>query len=180
MNINENVEEFLRGDANAFGKLMNDYQDMLFSYIMSIVKDDTQSKDIFQDSILKIFNKIALFNPDKGEFKYWILKIAKNTAFDHLRKSGVSANSVEFQEEHIVEETEKSDVLLYQGIQHSIDKLSIEQAEVIELVYVQQMSYEQASDICSVKIGTLKSRIIRAKENLKKCVHLKKIWETYE
>ncbi|MGL1934159.1 MAG: RNA polymerase sigma factor [Fibrobacterales bacterium] len=174
------IRSILNGNREVFGTLMEEYQHMLYSYILTIVKEENAAQDILQDALIKIYRKLSLFDGTKGSFHGWILKISKNCTMDYFRKNANQAKAVEFDDSISTPITLESDPLINKQIEQSIAHLSTDQAEVIELIYVQQLSYEQASDTASLTIGTLKSRIVRAKKNLKKCIHLKKIWECYE
>ncbi|MGL1904299.1 MAG: RNA polymerase sigma factor [Fibrobacterales bacterium] len=174
------IRTILNGDGEVFGTLMEEYQHMLYSYILTIAKDEHAAQDILQEALIKIYRKLSLFDDTKGSFHGWILKISKNCTMDYFRKNAKQTTNIEFNDSFSTPIPLESDPLINQQIEQSIADLSTDQAEVIELIYVQQLSYEQASTIASLTIGTLKSRIVRAKQNLKKCMQLKKIWECYE
>ena len=79
------VQQFLAGDEKAFEKLVEKYLKPLYNFIFQLVRDKDTANDITQDVFVKIWKSISSYDSQK-KFSTWIFAIAKNTAFDFLKK----------------------------------------------------------------------------------------------
>jgi RNA polymerase sigma-70 factor (ECF subfamily) len=74
------------GDADALRELYVQYAHGIYGYVRSIVSDEHEAEDVTQQVFLKLMTALPLFSPRRAEFSAWILRIARNTAIDHVRR----------------------------------------------------------------------------------------------
>tara|TARA_B100000029_G_scaffold469644_1_gene507681 strand:- start:100 stop:666 length:567 start_codon:yes stop_codon:yes gene_type:complete len=173
----ELIKRFQNGDKRAYNKLVLRYKDRLHHFIYRFLNDADRADDLVQDTLIKLYThkdsykEIALFST-------WIYTIAGNLARTELRKikrrntysiSDLSINDKEFVVETRSEygQNDKNRELLSENIQIVLAKLPSEFRIIIILRDIQELSYEQISKIVSLPLGTVKSRINRARLKLK-------------
>jgi RNA polymerase sigma factor (sigma-70 family) len=166
-----------RGDTRAFNELVSHYQDMVYNVAYRILGDAEAAADAGQEAFLSAFQAIDKFKG--GSFKAWLLRIATNACYDQLRlkqrrpSSSLEALYTESQaSSHFVNgrETPEEHTLrqeLGQTIQVGIDTLSPDQRVTLVLSDVQGLSYKEIAQVTGVSVGTVKSRLSRARASLR-------------
>jgi RNA polymerase sigma-70 factor (ECF subfamily) len=158
------------GDKKAFAYLYENYSAALYGVILNIVKDEHLAEDVLQESFVKIWQKINLYDDHKGRMYTWLHQITHNTAIDKLRcKTQVMQKKVTGNEDHIRTGTEKNTETL--GICALAQKLKPDLWAVINLSYYQGFTLLQISQILNIPLGTVKTRARRA------ILQLRKIYE---
>jgi RNA polymerase sigma-70 factor (ECF subfamily) len=144
----------------------------LRAFAISLCRDATRADDLVQETLLKAWSHANTFE-DGTNFKAWLFTILRNTYFSELRKVG-----------HKVREAEEGDAaeLAVPGEQHghmdlvdvsiAMEQLSPEQREAVTLVAAEGFSYEEAARVCGCEVGTVKSRVNRARMRLVKLLGL--------
>lgn len=154
----------------AFEYLYDHYASALYGIVMKIVKDEEKAADVMQDSFLKIWKNIGSYNTEKGTLFTWILNIARNTAIDRLRLDLKKEKAVSWD---TVLESEMGNNVIFNPIPGTIDIRAIvssllpEKSVLIDLVYFQGYTHEEVSDKLSLPLGTVKSRIRKALNELR-------------
>lgn len=166
-----------KGDKNALSKLIKEEQNNIYSTLYYLKKDEVDVSDIMQDVLIKLSKKIKqLKNPQY--FKTWLNQIIINSYYDYLRKIKKKIKTVhlekndEEKEQEIPDDTPNpQDILLNLEldyiIKNSIEKLPMHYKIPITLREIQGLSYKEISDITKSTIGTVKSRIARARTIIK-------------
>lgn len=169
-----------KGDKKAFEQLVLRYQDRIFSVIYRMLKDRDTVKDIAQDVFIKAFKSINGFK-GKSSFYTWLYQIAVHSAINYLSLSrvrttrslkddeidkgfpGINERSTGnwLEEAYITNETAKTAVA-------AIDELPVEYKQVVILKEYEDMSYEEIAATLSIPIGTVRSRLNRARKELRK------------
>ena len=171
------VEKAQRGDKKAFGMLVEKYQRRLNRLLSRMVRDQSEIEDIVQDSFIKAYRAIDNFRGDSA-FYTWLYRIGINTAKNHLVKLGKrpkAMNEVEIEEIENFEdapdlrshETPESTMMsseIVASVNQTIEALPDELKEAISLREMDGLSYEEISDLMNCPIGTVRSRIFRARE----------------
>jgi len=164
------------GDINAFEKLIIQYEKLIFNVCYRIMGNAEDAKDISQEAIIKIYKNMNKCN-DASTFKAWACKIANNACLDELRKrKGKFTQSIDAGDDEI-EPQIKSEILTPEEefirketiteVSFAIQKLSDLYRVLLVLRDIQGLSYEEISQTLDMPIGTVKSRIFRARNNLK-------------
>jgi RNA polymerase sigma-70 factor, ECF subfamily len=173
------VEKAQRGDKKAFEVLVVKYQLKIERLLMRIVRDHDEVADIAQESFIKAYRALGSFRGDSA-FYTWLYRIAVNTAKNHLSAQGrrmPTSTAIDAQE---AEEYEGAELLhdlntpesaliskqIAQTVTQAIDELPEEFRTAITLRELDGLSYEEISDIMGCPIGTVRSRIFRARETI--------------
>ncbi|HFE52360.1 MAG TPA: sigma-70 family RNA polymerase sigma factor [Bacteroidetes bacterium] len=182
----ELIERFQKGDREAFEKIVERYKDQLLNFAYRFLGSRQEAEDVVQDTFLRVYRNRKAYRR-VARFSTWIYTIAGNLAKTELRKRKrrklFSISDLGFEEkdyeisdlshnpEDDVEGTLKEEI-----IQREIEKLPPKFREVIILRDVQGLSYEEIALILKIPIGTVKSRVNRARLRLQK--RLKHLLET--
>ena len=171
------VEKAQKGDKKAFGMLVEKYQRRLNRLLSRMVRDQSEIEDTVQDSFVKAYRAINNFRGDSA-FYTWLYRIGINTAKNHLVKLGKrpkAMNDVEIEEIENFEDaqdlrnidTPESSMMNNQiatAVNQTIEALPDELKQAISLREMDGLSYEEISELMNCPIGTVRSRIFRARE----------------
>ena len=174
------VKKALGGDQKAYHTLVARHKRAVFHIIYKIVSDQEEASDLMQETFMKAFVSLSTYNP-QYRFSTWLYKIAANSAIDYLRKKKrgtVSLNEPIKTEEDQIEvevpdwsknpEAEWVAKQKAMSIEEAIQSLPKQFREVIIYRHKEDKSYEEISEILKIPVGTVKARIFRARELLKK------------
>lgn len=175
------IARFQQGDNYAFDLLVKRYRDPLLNFIYRFLGDQTDAEDILQETFYRLY-KNKHYYKEVAKFSTWIYTIAGNLAKTELRKrkrrSFFSINQYageekdyEIPDDSSNPERETNTEITDEIIQAAIDKLSPKFKQVIVLRDIQGFSYEEISDIVKVPLGTVKSRVNRARLKLQEDLH---------
>ncbi|MHB1223667.1 MAG: RNA polymerase sigma factor [Gemmatimonadaceae bacterium] len=172
-----------QGRDRAFRELVRRYERPVFSLIYRMVRDREAAEDLAQDSFVKVLNHLDRYRPE-FKFSSWIFKIANNVAIDHLRRrqldtvsmdgSPHAANAAEAaassfdiaaQQESALEEMEAREI--GSAIERAIARLRPEYRSCIMLRHVEGRSYEEIAATLDLPLGTVKTYIHRARNELR-------------
>lgn len=181
MNEKELIQLAKDGYTDAFEKLINEHQLTVYNISLKMLKNEQDAFDASQDALLKAFKYIKKFKGNSS-FSTWIYKITVNTCLDYINKSKKSKSNISLEqtisqkdnETPLQFEDKKQNVLgkvleneREKVLYEALDKLSYEQKEMIVLRDIEGFSYEEISQIKNLNIGTVKSKISRARLKLK-------------
>jgi RNA polymerase sigma-70 factor (ECF subfamily) len=171
------IQRSLEGDLDAFNQLIREYQGLAFSVAYRILHDSEAAADAVQESFIKAYRALDTFKG--GNFKSWLMRIVTNSCYDALRALGrrptESLDNLPGADEFV-------DHLIYKGespheyaerqelnslLERAIRSLPEDQLVSLVLCDVEGHSYEDIADITGVNIGTVKSRINRARRKVR-------------
>ncbi len=170
------VKKAKQGDRAAFETLYHKTSKRIYSYIYYMIQDDALAADTTQETYLRAFKNVHKLEED-SKFFSWLRAIAVNLTRDYIRvKPELPSSLDEYMEagdKPQVRDEKARDPLAHietkefrKTVQTAMMRLSEEHREVLLLHYFEDMPLEEISQTLSVKIGTLKSRLSRARENL--------------
>jgi RNA polymerase sigma-70 factor, ECF subfamily len=168
------IDETLRGDSAAFGQLVTKYQDRLYNTIVHVIGSTDEAYDVVQDALVQAFVKLESFHRESG-FYTWLYRIALNAAVSRRRRHK-PMQSVEQTRELTGEEppgrlASPSDRLEQQEraaqVQAALATLSDEHRTVLVLREMEGCSYEAIGEILDLPVGTVRSRLHRARLQLR-------------
>ena len=177
------IRDAQRGDLNAFNILVLNYQDMLFNTALRILSDEEKAADAAQDAFISAFRSISTFRG--GSFKAWLLRTVTNVCYDELRRKKRRPTiplEVETEDGDEMEtprwladpnlspEQEAEANELEHAIQHCLDALPTEFRTVVVLADIQGLDYTEVAASARVPLGTIKSRLARARLRLRECL----------
>jgi len=174
------IDDALAGDQNAYKELMNRHRAAIFHIVFKIVRDRESTSDLIQETFMKAFASLATYRSDY-RFSTWLYRIAANCAIDHLRKQriktlsldaptetpdgqiGIEVPDYSHNPEKDLEEREQR-----LSINDAIESLPEKYRLVIIYRHRDNKSYEEIAEALNIPLGTVKARIFRARELLKK------------
>ena len=174
------VEQSRNGDVDAFEELIRDYKKIAYNIAFKILQNVEDAEDASQEALIKVFKSIQNFNMESS-FKSWMYRIVVNTCVDFQRKKKINAVSIDEDidlgessplHREIVDDSTNPDVLVEKKfnsklINDALSKLDDDTKAIIILRDIQGFSYSEISEILSCNLGTVKSRLNRARRNLK-------------
>ena len=173
MGQEELVERAKAGDVEAFEVLTSEHQKYIYNVILRIIFDREEALDLTQETLLKAYLNIKKFK-ENSSFRTWLYRIAVNSAIDYLRKRNVERSNFrkieEFENEVKDFETPEEVVdkkLTAEIVMKEINKLPIDYKVVLILRDIEGLNYEEISKIMNLNLGTVKSRLWRARNLLK-------------
>ena len=172
-----------QGHDAAFRELVRRYERPVFSLLYRMVHDRTLAEDLAQETFIKVLNGIRSYNP-QFKFSSWIFKIANNAAIDHLRKREVDTLSLDGSPHATTVEERNATAIqlgdpgetplqaveareLGSAIERAIAKLRPEYRACVLLRHVEGHSYEEIARILDLPLGTVKTYIHRARNELR-------------
>jgi len=174
------IARALKGDQKAYESLLVRHRKAIFHVVTKIVRNPDEAQDLVQETFMKAFNALASYRSEY-RFSTWLYKIAANCAIDFVRKKRIEALSldrpiqtkdgqVEFELPDRTWDPERNLVRKQKlkSIDEAIDSLPDKYREVIIYRHKDDKSYEEIADILGTPVGTVKARIFRARELLKK------------
>jgi len=179
MDKKEESELILRakeGDIPAFEKIIKQHKEKLYFFALSFTSGyEPDAEDILQHSLLKAYLHIDSFKLESS-FSTWLWRIVKNE-FINYKKSSKSRKYDNFEnrsEEKLPDSVDIEEELIrkerIKNLLKVIDQLSVKYREIIVLVELQELSYEEAADVLGISISTLSSRVSRARIKLSKLI----------
>lgn len=178
--VSKLVELAQNGDSAAFGELIESHERLVYNVVYRMLTNHEDAKDISQEVFLKAYRYLNKFD-GKASFSTWLYRIAVNTSIDELRKrkgketvslekeidSGdgmlkkeYADNSAGVEEQVMVKES-------MANIKQAMENLSSEHRVIITLRDFEGLSYTEISEITQTSLGTVKSRLARARKALK-------------
>jgi RNA polymerase sigma-70 factor (ECF subfamily) len=177
------IEEARQGDLNAFNRLVLEYQDMAFNVAARMLGDDDAAADMTQTAFLSAYRSMDSFRG--GSFRAWVMRMVTNACYDELRRRKrrptISLEPVNEDDEEIEspawladddlspeERVEQSE--LDHALQSCLQGLPEEFRSVVLLVDVEGMDYQEVSLATGKPLGTVKSRLARARLKMRDCL----------
>ncbi len=174
------------GREPAYRELLARYERPVFTLIFRMVRDRELAEDLSQETFVKVLNNIDRYSTD-FKFSSWLFKIANNVTIDHLRKRHLETVSIEGSPDASTPEQEKATALaivspgespleeleskeLGSAIEKAIGRLRPEYRSCILLRHVEAYSYEEISEIVGLPLGTVKTYIHRARQELREAL----------
>ncbi|NYB72999.1 sigma-70 family RNA polymerase sigma factor [Sedimentibacter hydroxybenzoicus DSM 7310] len=174
------IERSRQGDVDAFEELIKDYKKIAYNIALRVLRNVEDAEDASQEALIKVFKNIQNFNM-QSTFKVWMYRIVVNTCIDFKRKKNLNVvsidetidlgGSVQIHRE-IADDSNNPDILIEKHfdnklINDAVNKLEDDYKTIIILRDIQGFSYSEISEILTCNMGTVKSRLNRARKNLK-------------
>ena len=156
-----------------FGIVASTNLDAMYRVALRMLRDHHEAEDAVQDALRKAWDRLDQFRAD-SELKPWLFKILSNTCLDHLRARNRWAAHLDTSEAEPGElasgvptpDKLTSDYQLIATVEQAISTLPAQYQVVIQLVIIEQFSYQEAAHALDLPIGTVRSRVSRARSHL--------------
>jgi RNA polymerase sigma-70 factor, ECF subfamily len=172
-----------RGDLDSFNTLVLHYQDIVFNTALRILGDEDQAADASQEAFISAFRAISSYRG--GSFKAWLLRTVTNACYDELRRQKRRPSTPLEPDTEDGEEMDSPRWLadpsltpdqqleadeLEHAIQHCLDALPREFRTVVVMADIEGLDYTEVAKAARVPLGTIKSRLARARLRLRECL----------
>lgn len=178
--IKKRIKQVLKGDREAFSEIVEIYKNGVFQLCYRMLGNRHEAEDIAQEAFLRAYVNLNSFNQNL-KFSTWLYRIATNLCIDRIRKkkpdyyldaevSGTEGLTMysQISSDEPLPETELESLELHETVQKEILKLPEKYRTPIVLKYIEELSLNEISDILDLPIGTVKTRIHRGREALRK------------
>ena len=162
------IRDFIEGDETAFSKLVGMHKEKVRNLVYLTLGDSEYVDDISQDVFISVYHKLAEFRFE-SKFTTWLYRITVNKCRDYLRKKKVRSIFVPIKDSHndISVRTHSENLDLPQLVRKNIEKLPDKLKVPLILRDIDGFSYKEIADQLDCEVGTVKSRIFRARESLR-------------
>ena len=178
--VNKKIKQVLKGDQNAFADIVSLYQHKLYQVCYRMLGNSQESEDIAQEAFVRAYMNLHTFDQTR-KFSTWLYRIATNLCIDRIRKKkpdyyldaevagteGLDMYSQIAADDQLPEE-QIEQMELQDRIQYEIGCLPDKYRSVIVLKYIEELSLQEISEILDMPLGTVKTRIHRGREALRK------------
>lgn len=172
------VQKVIKGDVNAFETLVLAYEKSVYNIALRMTRNSEDASDMTQEAFIKAYNSLQSFRGD-SKFSVWLYRIATNVCLDFLRSRSrrptvslsVEDNDGEEVQLDVADESQSPEQLLdrqmtRESVRRGLETLSLEYRQILLLREIQGLSYDEISQALGLEVGTVKSRIFRARKKL--------------
>ena len=157
------IDRVLAGDTDAFRNLVVRYESPLFGFVGRILSSREDREDVVQEAFLNAFTRLRSFDARKGSFAAWIFRIARNLALN-ARKRRRPVTVAVLPEPMMGPQREPE---VFVALDRALADLPLTRRTAFELAEMHGFTYEEVAMIEGIKVGTVRSRIARARASLK-------------
>lgn len=161
-----------RGEVAAFSELVARYQERIYRFLLRLTRSQEDARELAQETFLSAYQALPRWRPE-ARLSTWLFRIARNQALDRLRRT----QRVEFVAldeglaDHIPADTPTPEAALQArqriaALEGALARLSVEHREILLLRDIEDLSYEDIAEVLGIGLGTVKSRIARARAGL--------------
>lgn len=174
------VTRAVEGDETAFEALVMHYEKPVYNLCLRMTGNREDAFDLSQEAFLKAWRSVSLFQGD-SKFSTWLYRITSNTCLDHLRKEKrrKHLSLVSLDDQDVSYEREIADYAFdpqrmlecsadAEAVQQAFSKLGEQDRLILSLRAIEDMSYQEIGDLLELKSGTVKSRLSRAREKIRR------------
>ena len=183
--ISNLIELAKHGSSDAFGEIILKHERFVYNVVYRMLPNPEDAKDISQEVFIKAYRYLSKFD-NKASFSTWIYRIAVNTCIDEIRKrKGKETISLDdeiegaegsiknqFADKYVDIERDIIEKEGLESIRQAVNKLSEEHKVVVTLRDMEGLAYDEIADITQTSLGTVKSRLSRARKALKELILL--------
>ena len=182
------IERARQGDERAYRALVKKYERPVFNICLRMMRDRDAAEDLAQDAFIKVFSMLERYNPTYA-FSSWLFKITSNLCIDSMRKRRIDTLPMdepirsergEFKRQYAAPEDTPEKIVVtderMKMLTDAIDLLPPHYRIMIVLRHQEDLSYEEIAETLEVPLGTVKARIHRAREMLKRRLENTEFW----
>ena len=150
-----------------FALLYKAYSATLYKVLLNLVKESDQAEDLLQDTFIKIWTNHGSYDPQKSSLFTWMVTIARNVALDDLRAAKIRVKALAYMSDCSIGVTYSN---VIEGIPHKslLHPLTPPQQAVFDLIYFKNHTYQEASELLGLPLGTIKTHVHMGLKKLKR------------
>lgn len=183
IDIQDHIKKSLAGDLDSFNQIILSFQSLVYNQAYRIIGEPDAAADATQEAFISAYKKLHTYRG--GSFKSWLLRIVSNACYDEYRRRKRQPVVPLYPEGDDGDEMDSASWLedsgdkpedsllrreLSEAIQYCLNRLEYEFRTIVVLVDIQGLDYASAAEITDRPLGTVKSRLARARNNLKECL----------
>jgi RNA polymerase sigma-70 factor, ECF subfamily len=168
------ISEVLDGHPEQYRYLVERYHRGLIQHLYNLTRSDQLAEDVAQEAFIRAYDKLAQYNPDYA-FSTWLYKIADNIAYRNLKQAKPTTDISEV--ENLIPDDQPTPPELAEvsftkdSVREAVQTLPVAYQQVIALYYWDNFNYEEIANIIGHPVGTVRTWLFRAKEQLRKELH---------
>ncbi|PLR92539.1 RNA polymerase sigma factor [Bacillus sp. T33-2] len=167
------IREVLSGNKQAYANIINKYKNKLYATILRMTKNPQDAQDLVQDAFIKVYHQLGKYD-EKGSFSSWIYRVAINHCMDEFRKKRYKMKQIEMSYEKVVNPDHPEVIFLKKEKQRQLERLIATLPEdermIILLRFVNELSYNEISELAGVPLSQVRIKLHRAKNKMRETV----------
>ena len=165
---NRLINQILNGEIDAFRYILERYERPVLRMIRNLTANNDSYEDVAQDVFFTAYRKLSTFDPARSSFSTWLFTIARNKSLNSLKKKKPISMRELPQISHSNNPSKQlAEKEFFDELDDKLQALPLRQRRAFVLAEFENLSYEQIAQIEGARIGTIKSRINRAKKKLR-------------
>lgn len=165
------IQDVLNGRKDSFRWIIERYQQPVFRMIFNLIHNRHAAEDVTQEVFMTVYQKLSRFDPMLSRFSTWVFTIARNKSINVLREMKqpilIDLHEIALSEKSGEQADDKE---IFQCMDYALNQLPLRQKRAFVLAEFENLPYDQIAQIECISIGTVKSRIHRAKQKLQKAL----------
>lgn len=170
---NQWIQEVLAGDKQAYAQIINKYKNPLYGTILRMTRNPHDAQDLVQEAFIKVYQQLEKYN-GTGSFSSWLYRVAINHCMDEFRKKRYQMKQSEIDEETVVDQNYPEVVFLKKERSRQLERLIATLPEderlIILLRYINELSYDEISEMVDIPLSTVRNKLHRAKKKMRHTV----------
>lgn len=167
------IHEVLSGNKQAFELIINKYKNPLYATILRMTKNPHDAQDLVQESFIKVYKQLEKYNAT-GSFSSWLYRVAINHCMDEFRSTRYKTKQVEIAEGKVVMTDHPEIIFMKKEKSRQLERLVATLPEderiIILLRYVNELSYQEISELVDKPLSTVRNKLHRAKKKMRETV----------
>ena len=154
------IELLQERNDKAISLLYEHYGDTLYGIALKVVRDEELAQDVLQESFVKIWKKSDSYDSTKAKLFTWLFRITRNTAIDKLRSINTKSDrEIQMDVSDVYNVGIDSIKPEFLDVKENLDKIELKYQVVLDALFFQGMTQQEASDELDIPLGTIKSRL---------------------
>lgn len=154
------VELLKEGNEKAISLLYEHYGDTLYGVALKVVRNEALAQDVLQESFVKIWKKSGTYDASKAKLFTWLFRITRNTAIDKLRSLGTKSDmEIQIDVSNVYRIGVEGISPELMDMRKHLEKIDPKYQEVLEALFFEGMTQQEASEELDIPLGTIKSRL---------------------
>jgi RNA polymerase sigma-70 factor (ECF subfamily) len=161
------ISKVISGDTAAFRQLVERHQKVAFQFAMNLLQNQADAEDATQEAFVSAFENLPRFDASRAQFATWLLTMVRNRCLNQLKRR----NEEPIHRVEPIDHRQGSDQVvereIWSDLSRALGQLPVEQRTAFVLAEMQELPYAEIAMIEGVELGTVKSRVSRARERLR-------------